>query len=113
MTADTAPLPPEARELLAVTLRPKLLKSINTRMVRRRSWSHWFHEHVRHGRYIRFYADQPHVQHSWARAFKMKFDERLAPLSPVNSHAPWLNAEAIAYRGNMLNPLIENGYYLD
>lgn len=67
----------------------------------RKSWSKSFSKRARDRRFIAFYDDQPHVQQSWAHAFRMPW---LAP--KLTSHAPWLNGEAIAYRRTM-HPNVE------
>ncbi len=62
---------------------------------KRRSWSRFFAERVRHRRYVNWFIvhGDPHNARAWAIAFGRP---DLAP--PPTTNAPWLSGEAIAYR---------------
>lgn len=57
------------------------------------------------------YVREPHVQRAWALALDGRFYRRLVFLSPIRRHAPWLGAEAIAYRAAIGRRRV-NGFFV-
>lgn len=74
------------------------------------SWSEWFARRAGQKRYVRRLVEKGYVHAAlgWAEVLPLGIAESVR--EKVNSHAPWLNAEALSYRRALCRPTV-NGFY--
>lgn len=78
----------------------------------RKSWRDWFGLRVHRRQMLNEFRGEmgPHALHAWLEAMKPTLPIGWEP-PEITCHAPWLNAEAIAYRRAVGSKTV-NGFYI-